>query len=56
MKAHHPPLPDEGVVPQQSTFLVLDVLRVKHPLPFHIHLLEAFVEAKHLLGYALRVG
>ena len=28
----HPPLPDEGIILQQSTFLVLDVLRIKRPL------------------------
>ena len=36
VKPPHPPLADEGIIPQQSTFLVLDVLRVKRPLPFHI--------------------
>ena len=41
-----PPLADEGIVPQHSTLLVLDVLRVERPLPFHIHPLQAFVEAK----------
>ena len=48
MKPPHPPLADKGIVPQQSAFLVLDVqvLRVKRPLPFHIHPLEVFVEAK----------
>ena len=28
------------------TFLVPDVLRVRSPLPFHIHVLEVLVEAK----------
>ena len=46
MKPPHPPLADEGIIPQQSTFLALDVLRAEHPLPFHIHPLEVFVEAK----------
>ena len=46
VKPPHPPLADEGIIPQQSTFLVLDVLRVKRPLPCHIHPLEVFVEAK----------
>ena len=45
-KPPHSPLADEGMIPQQSTFLVFDVLRVKRPLPFHIHPLEVFVEAK----------
>ena len=34
VKPPRPPLPDEGIIPQQSTFLVFDVLRVKRPLPF----------------------
>ena len=46
VKPPHPPLADEGILPQQSTFLVHDVLRDKRPLPFHIHPLEVFVEAK----------
>ena len=46
VKPPHPPLSDEGTIPQQSTFLVFDVLRVKRPLPFHIHPLEVFVKAK----------
>ena len=29
-----------------TTFLVPDVMRVKSPLPFHIHPLEVIVEAK----------
>ena len=45
MKPPHPPLADE-VIPQQSTFLVLDVLRVKRPLPFHNHPLYVFEEVK----------
>ena len=48
VKPPHPPLADEGIIPQQSTFIVLDVLRVKRPLPFHIHHLEVFVEAKSI--------
>ena len=47
-KPPHPPLEDEGIIPQQLTFLVLDVLRVKRPLPFHIHPLEVFVEAEFI--------
>ena len=46
MKSPHPPLADEGIIPQQSTFLVLHVLRVKRLLSFHIHPLEVFEEAK----------
>ena len=46
VKPPHPLLADEGIIPQQSTFLVFDVLRVKRPLPFHIHPFEVFVEAK----------
>ena len=46
MEPHHPPLADEGIIPQQATCLVFDVLRVKRPLPFHIHPLEVFAEAK----------
>ena len=47
MKPPHPPLADEGIISQQqSTFLIFDVLRVKCPLPFHIHPLEVFVEDK----------
>ena len=45
VKPPHPPLADEDIIPQQLTFLVF-VLRVKRPLPFHIHPLEVFVEAK----------
>ena len=46
VKPPHPPLADEGIIPQQSTLLIFYVLRVKRPLPFHIHPLEVFVEAK----------
>ena len=46
VKAPHPPLADEGIIPQQSTFLVLHVLRVERYLPFLIHPLEVFVESK----------
>ena len=46
MSLPHPPLPDEGIVPQPSIVLVLDVLIVKRPLPFHIHPFEVFVEAR----------
>ena len=46
VKPPHTPLADEGIIPQQSTFLVFDVVRVKHPLPFHIHPFEVFVESK----------
>ena len=48
VKPAHPPLADEGIIPQQSTFLVFNVLRVERPLPFHIHPLEVFVEAKQI--------
>ena len=41
-----PPLADEGIAPQHLTLLVLDVLRGKCSLPFHIHPLKAFVEAQ----------
>ena len=37
VKPPHQPTADAGIIPQQSTFLVVDVLRVKRPLPFHIH-------------------
>eukprot|EP00904_Undaria_pinnatifida_P013748 jgi/Undpi1/9503/HiC_scaffold_27.g11959.m1 len=65
VKPPHPPLADEGIIPQQSTSLVFDVLRVKRPLPFHIHPLEVFAEAKlmsfsdtplELANVSLRVG
>ena len=46
MKPPHPPLPDWGIIPQQPIFLVLDVLRVERPLPFHIHPFHMFVAAK----------
>ena len=42
-------LPDEGIALQQSTFLVLDVLRVKRSLPFQIHSLEMFAGANNRL-------
>ena len=45
MKPPHPPLTDMDIIPQQSTFLVYNVLRVERPVPFHIHPLEVFVEA-----------
>ena len=34
MKPPHPPLPDEGINPQQLIILVLDIVPVKRPLPF----------------------
>ena len=46
MKPLHPSLQDEGVVPEQSTFLVINVLRVERPLPFDIYPLEMFVGAE----------
>ena len=46
VKPAHPPLADEGMIPQQSTFLVLDVLGVKRSLLFHIHPLSVFIDAK----------
>ena len=48
MKPPHPPRADEVIIPQQSTFFVFDVLRVNRPLPFPIHPLEVFVEAKEI--------
>ena len=36
MKPPDPPVADEGIIPQQSTSLVLDVVGVKSPFPFHI--------------------
>ena len=49
MKPPPPPRADEVIIPQQSTFFVFDVLRVKRPLPFHIHPLEVFVETKKII-------
>ena len=45
MKPPYPTFSDESNVPQYSTFNVPDVLRVKSPLPFHIHPFEVLVEA-----------
>lgn len=45
MKPLYPALPDEANATQQSTFLVLDVLRNKRLLPCHTHPLEVLVEA-----------
>ena len=59
MEPPHPPLPEEGIVPQQPTFLIFDVLRIKHPLLFPVQCLEMFAEAK-LINFSdtpfLRVG
>ena len=46
VKPPQPPFANEGIIPQQSTFLVFDVLRAKRPLSFHIHPFEVFVESK----------
>ena len=48
IKPPHSPRADEGLIPQQSTFFVFDVLRVNHPLPFLVHPLEEFVETKEI--------
>ena len=47
MKPPHPPLAVEGVISLQSTFLVIDILRVKR-LPFRTHPLKVFIEAKFI--------
>ena len=46
VKPPHPPLADKGIIPQQSIFLVFDVLRVKRPPSFHSHPLEVVVDFK----------
>ena len=37
VKPPHPMLADEGIIPQHSTFLVPNGLRVERSLPLHIH-------------------
>ena len=46
MKPPYPTFFDESNVPNKSTFLVPDVLRIKSHFPFHIHPLEMLVKAK----------
>ena len=46
MKPPHSLLAGEVIISPQSTFLVLNILRVKRPLVFHSHLLYVLLDAK----------